>query len=72
VVIPPEIEIRARELVIEAIELGGDLWKYVSPATVELIVEAVAVDLLERGDDKDEPRNQRDFGRPSPHPDQRS
>lgn len=46
--IPPELEIKAREMVIETVELGGRLWTHVTLATVELLVEAVALDLHER------------------------
>ena len=46
--IPPQLELRARELVREAIDLGGEVWNYISPATIELMVEAVALDLFER------------------------
>ena len=53
--IPPQLELRARELVREAIELGGELWQHVSPATIELMVEAVAVDLREREEQADSP-----------------
>lgn len=53
IMIPPQLELRARELVREAIELGGELWQYVSPATIELMVEAVAVDLREREEQAD-------------------
>jgi len=52
--IPQELELRARELVLEAIDLGGELWQYVTPATIELIVEAIALDLRER-EERDEP-----------------
>jgi hypothetical protein len=69
---PPELEIKAREMVIETVELGGPLWKHVTPATVELLVEAVALDLherqqaRERGDEMSPwLRNLRRVGRPS-------
>jgi hypothetical protein len=52
--ISPQLELRARELVREAIDLGGDVWNYISPATIELMVEAVALDLRER-DEQSEP-----------------
>jgi len=57
VIIPPQIEIQARTLVVEALELGGELWKHVSPATIELLVEAVALDLLEREERSDPPED---------------
>jgi hypothetical protein len=41
--IPPEIERRALNLVIEA--ATGSLWDQISPATLEIIVGAVAADL---------------------------
>jgi hypothetical protein len=53
--IPPQLELRARELVREAIELGGEVWHYISPATIELMVEAVALDLFEREERPDAP-----------------
>ena len=53
--ISPQLELRARELVREAIELGGEVWHYISPATIELMVEAVALDLFEREERPDHP-----------------
>ena len=43
--VPPEILIVARQLVLDAVEHGGELWEHVSPSTVELLVQAVAGDL---------------------------
>ncbi len=53
--ISPQLELRARELVREAIDLGGEVWNYISPATIELMVEAVALDLREREEQSDTP-----------------
>jgi len=43
-----ELELRARELVIEAINNGGEMWVYATPATIEVLVEAIVVELRER------------------------
>lgn len=58
--IPAELELRARELVREAIELGGNLWKYVTPASIELLVEAVALDLQDREERQERADNDSD------------
>jgi len=63
--IPPDIEIKARHLVEEAFNLGGELWRHVTPATIELLVEAVALDLQERERADDLPRPHDLSGRPS-------
>ena len=53
--IPPELELRAREMVLEAAERGGELWQHVSPATVELLIEAVAQDIHAEADRENAP-----------------
>ena len=42
--IEPKVERRARELVAEAATYG-ELWRHLSPATMEIIVQAVALDI---------------------------
>jgi hypothetical protein len=52
-VISQKLELRARELVTEAVNNGGEMWVYVTPATVEVLVEAIVLELRERNGQQD-------------------
>jgi hypothetical protein len=45
--IEPDLEVRARELVMEAMAFGGEMWEHLTPATIDALVKAVAGDLRE-------------------------
>jgi predicted RNA-binding Zn-ribbon protein involved in translation (DUF1610 family) len=46
----PDIQAKAEALVTDAIEHGGDLWESISPATLKMLTDAVAMDLADEAD----------------------